>query len=121
MIKELDKKTEKMEATGFIDAKAVQEKFASLDRSKRTIGYCQTGTRSTLTYLQLRLLGFENPANWDDSWRVYASDLAANRPIEAPNGEQWYNFDKVNKDIKKLIKKVKELEETIAKLDEDKE
>ncbi len=121
MIKELDKKTEKMEATGFIDAKAVQEKFASLDRSKRTIGYCQTGTRSTLTYLQLRLLGFKNPANWDDSWRVYASDLAANRPIEALNGEQWYNFDKVNKDIKKLTKKVKELEEIIAKLDEDKE
>jgi len=119
MIKELDKKTEKMEATGFIDAKAVQEKFASLDRNKRTIGYCQTGTRSTLTYLELRLLGFKDPANWDDSWRVYASDLNANRPVEGPNGEQWYNFDKVNKDLKKLAKKVKELEETIAKLDEE--
>ena len=121
MIKELDKKTEKMEATGFIDAKAVQEKFASLDRDKRTIGYCQTGTRSTLTYLELRLLGFKDPANWDDSWRVYASDLYANRPVEASNGEQWYNFDGVNKDIKKLKKQVKELEETIAKLTETKE
>ncbi|MDX1776289.1 MAG: rhodanese-like domain-containing protein [Desulfobulbales bacterium] len=121
MIKELDKKTEKMEATGFIDADAVHEKFASLDRNKRTIGYCQTGTRSTLTYLQLRLLGFKNPANWDDSWRVYASDLALNRPIEAPNGVQWYNFDKVNKDLKKLTKKVKELEETIAKLENTEE
>ena len=119
MIKELDKKTEKMEATGFIDAKAVQEKFASLDRNKRTIGYCQTGTRSTLTYLELRLLGFKDPANWDDSWRVYASDLNANRPVEGSNGEQWYNFDKVNKDLKKLTEKVKELEETIAKLDEE--
>lgn len=117
MIKELDKKTEKMEATGFIDAKAVHEKFASLDKSKRTIGYCQTGTRSTLTYLELRLLGFENPANWDDSWRVYASDLAAYRPVEAPNGEQWYNFDKVNKDLKKLSKKIDELEETLAELE----
>jgi thiosulfate/3-mercaptopyruvate sulfurtransferase len=118
MLKELDKKTEKMEATGFIDADTLQKKFGSLDREKRTIGYCQTGTRSTLTYLQLRLLGFENPANWDDSWRVYSSDLAANRPVEAPNGEQWYNFDKVNKTLKKLTKKVKELEETIAKLEE---
>ena len=121
MIKELDKKTEKMEATGFIDTNAVQEKFGSLDKNSRTIAYCQTGTRSTLTYLELRLLGFKNPANWDDSWRVYASDLYANRPVEAPNGEQWYNFDKVNKDLKSLDKKVKELEETIAALKEKKE
>ena len=119
MIKELDKKTEKMEATGFIDALAVQEKFSSLDKQKRTIGYCQTGTRSTLTYLELRLLGFDNPANWDDSWRVYASDLYANRPVEAPNGEQWYNFDGVNKDLKKLKKQVKELEEALAALKEN--
>ena len=81
MFKELDKKTEKMEATGFIDADTLQEKFGSLDKNKRTIGYCQTGTRSTLTYLQLRLLGFKNPANWDDSWRVYASDLYASNGI----------------------------------------
>jgi len=115
MLKELDKKTEKMEATGFFDAKTLQEKFASLDKNKRTIGYCQTGTRSTLTYLELRLLGFKNPANWDESWRVYSSDLAANAPVES---EQWYNFDKVNKTLKKLTKKVKKLEETIAKLEE---
>ncbi|MDX2435025.1 MAG: rhodanese-like domain-containing protein [Desulfobacterales bacterium] len=118
MLKELDKKTEKMEATGFFDAKTLQEKFASLNKSKRTIGYCQTGTRSTLTYLELRLLGFKDPANWDESWRVYSSDLAANAPVE---NEQWYNFDGVNKAIKKLNKKVKKLEETIAALEEKKE
>ena len=118
MLKELDKKTEKMEATGFFDAKTLQEKFASLNKSKRTIGYCQTGTRSTLTYLELRLLGFKDPANWDESWRVYSSDLAANAPVE---NEQWYNFDGVNKAIKKLNKKVKNLEETIAALEEKKE
>jgi hypothetical protein len=66
-------------------------------------------------------LGFKDPANWDDSWRVYASDLYANRPVEAPNGEQWYNFDKVNKDLKKLTEKIKELEETVAKFDKAKE
>jgi thiosulfate/3-mercaptopyruvate sulfurtransferase len=118
MLKELDKKTEKMEATGFIDSKSLQEKFSSLDKGKRTIGYCQTGTRSTLTYLELRLLGFKDPANWDDSWRVYSSDLHANAPVES---EQWYNFDKVNKTLKKLTKKVKELEDTIAALEEKKE
>ena len=114
MIKKMDKKTEKMEATGFIDANAVQEKFGALDKNKRTIGYCQTGTRSTLTYLELRLLGFKDPANWDDSWRVYASDMAANGPVEAPNGAQWYNFDNVNKDIKKLKEQVEKLEEALA-------
>jgi len=121
MIKEMDPKTEKMEATGFIDANAVHEKYAGLDKNKRTIAYCQTGTRSTLTYLEFRLLGFKEPANWDDSWRVYSSDLYANLPVEAPNGEQWYNFDGVNKDIKKLKKKVKELEETLASLEEKEE
>jgi thiosulfate/3-mercaptopyruvate sulfurtransferase len=121
MIQEMDKKTEKMEATGFIDANAIQEKFGSLDKDKRTVGYCQTGTRSTLTYLELRLLGFKDPANWDDSWRVYASDLYANRPVEAPNGEQWYNFDGVNKDIKKLKETVEKLEEALAALEDKKE
>src|SRR5210317_318221 len=117
MLQEMDKKTEKMEATGFMDSKGLQEKFGTLDKSKRTVAYCQTGTRSTLTYLQLRLMGFKDPANWDDSWRVYASDLAANRPVEAPNGEQWYNFDGVNKKLKALEKKIKKLEEAIEKED----
>jgi thiosulfate/3-mercaptopyruvate sulfurtransferase len=117
MLQEMDKKTEKMEATGFMDAKALQEKFGALDKNKRTIGYCQTGTRSTLTYLELRLLGFKDPANWDESWRVYASDLAANAPVE---DEQWYNFDGVNKAIKKLNKKVKKLEEALAEAEENK-
>ena len=121
LVKELDKKTEKKEATGYIDADATIKAFASLDKNKRTAGYCQTGTRSTLTYLQLRLMGFKDPANWDDSWRVYASDMAAYRPVEAPNGEQWYNFGKVNKTLKKLTKKVKKLEEALAKLEEAKE
>jgi thiosulfate/3-mercaptopyruvate sulfurtransferase len=115
MLQEMDKKTEKMEATGFMDSKALQEKFGSLDKSKRTIGYCQTGTRSTLTYLELRLLGFKDPANWDESWRVYSSDLAANRPVVASNGQQWYNFDGVNKKLKALEKKIKKLEEAIEK------
>jgi len=115
MLQEMDKKTEKMEATGFMDSKGLQEKFGSLDKSKRTIGYCQTGTRSTLTYLQMRLMGFQDPANWDESWRVYSSDLAANAPVVASNGQQWYNFDGVNKKLEALEKKIKKLEEAIEK------
>jgi thiosulfate/3-mercaptopyruvate sulfurtransferase len=102
---EKNAKTGKMEAVAYLDPEATAKAFASLDKNKRVVAHCQTGTRSTLTYLQLRALGFKDPANWDDSWRVYGSTLAF--PVE---DEQWYNFDGVNKKIKSLEKKVSALE-----------
>ncbi len=113
---EKNTKTGKMEPVAYLDADAAEKHFGSLDKNKRTIAYCQTGTRSTLTYLQFRLLGFENPANWDDSWRVYGSDLHAGYPIEAPNGAQYWNFAGANKKIKGLEKKVAELESMIYEI-----
>lgn len=115
LLKVKDPKTGKMKAVAYLDPDVAAKAFGSLDKEMRTIAYCQTGTRSTLTYLELRLLGFKQPANWDESWRVYSSDLHANNPVEAPNGQQWYNFDGVNKSIKKLDKKVKALEAALAK------
>lgn len=100
-----DRKTGKMGPIAYLDPNVIAGKFASLDRGKRTIAYCQTGTRSTLTYLQLRLLGFKEPANWDESWRVYGSQI--DYPVA---GEQWYNFAGVNKKIRNLEKKLKKLE-----------
>ena len=94
-----------MMATAYLDAAETSKAFASLDKNKRTAGYCQTGTRSTMTYLQMRLLGFKDPANWDDSWRVYGSTL--DFPVAE---EQWFNFASLNKKIKKLEKKVAKLE-----------
>lgn len=105
LAKAKDKKSGKMMATAYLDAAAASEAFASLDKNKRAAGYCQTGTRSTMTYLQMRLLGFKDPANWDDSWRVYGS--ITDLPVE---GEQWFNFASLNKKIKKLEKKVAKLE-----------
>ncbi len=105
LLKKEDPKSGAMVVTGYLDPDAAIAAFGELDKNKRTIAYCQTGTRSTMTYLQFRLLGFENPANWDESWRVYGSQVAY--PVE---GEQWYNFGKVNKQIKKLEDKVKALE-----------
>ncbi len=105
VLQKKDKKTGKMKPTGYLDADQAHKAFGKLDKNKRAVAYCQTGTRSTLTYLQLRLLGFKDPANWDDSWRVYGSSLML--PVE---GEQWFNFAKMNKEMKKLKKKVKELE-----------
>jgi thiosulfate/3-mercaptopyruvate sulfurtransferase len=100
-----DPKSGKMVPVAYFDPDVVSAKFASLDRNKRTIGYCQTGTRSTMTYLQLRLLGFESPANWDDSWRVYGSQL--DFPVA---NEQWFNFAGVNNKFKALEARVKALE-----------
>jgi len=102
-----DKKTGKMKPVAYLDADTAAKAFAPLDKNKRVVAHCQTGTRSTMTYLQLRALGFKNPANWDDSWRIYGSTVAF--PVE---DEQWFNFGGVNKKIKKLEKKVAELEKS---------
>lgn len=79
---------------------------AKLDRNRRTIAYCQTGTRSTLTYLELRLMGFKDPANYDDSWIIYGSNV----DYPAAN-ENWYDFVKVNETVKSIEDLRKELEE----------
>ena len=69
--------------------------YQDVPKDKRVILHCQTGTRSTWTYLTLRLLGYHNVANWDDSWQVWGSNVKY--PVE---NEQWYNFVKINNTIK---------------------
>ena len=103
-------KTGKMEAIPYFDPETSGKAFASLDKNKRTMAYCQTGTRSTMTYLQLRLLGFKDPANWDESWQVYGSQLAF--PVA---DEQWYNFASLNKKIEAMEKKLGNLESAVEK------
>jgi thiosulfate/3-mercaptopyruvate sulfurtransferase len=98
-------KTGKMETVAYFDPDELSKAFASLDKNKRTLAYCQTGTRSTMTYFQMRLMGFKEPANWDESWTVYGSQLSY--PVD---GEQWFNFASLNKQIKALEKKVSNLE-----------
>ena len=98
-------KTGKMETIAYLDPDKAAQAFAKLDKNKRTIAYCQTGTRSTLTYLQLRLLGFQDAANWDESWTVYGSQLAY--PVD---NEQWYNFASMNKKLRQLEKDLAKLE-----------
>lgn len=67
--------------TGMIKSMDELEKlFGMLDKNKRTIPYCQTGTRSTLTYLQFRLMGFKDVANYDDSWIIWGN--REDTPIE---------------------------------------
>lgn len=105
LMKEKDPKTGKMKPVAYLDPEEAEKAFGSLDKNKRTVAYCQTGTRSTMTYLQFRLLGFKDPANWDESWQVYGS-----QPGVPVANEQWYNFASVNNKIKALEKKISELE-----------
>jgi thiosulfate/3-mercaptopyruvate sulfurtransferase len=79
--------------------------FGKLDKNKRTIPYCQTGTRSTLIYLELRLMGFKDPANYDDSWIVYGSNV--DYPVA---DENWYDYVKVNDALKAVDALKKEVE-----------
>jgi thiosulfate/3-mercaptopyruvate sulfurtransferase len=106
-----DPKTGKDTATSFLSPDHVMEFYKSLDKNKRTIAYCQTGSRSCLTYMELRLMGFKDPANWDDSWIVWGDDLTKKYPIE---NEEWLDFsriDKLEKAVKKLEEKLKAAEE----------
>jgi thiosulfate/3-mercaptopyruvate sulfurtransferase len=102
MDQEKDRATGKDKDSGLLSPDRVASFFSGLDRNKRTIAYCQTSTRSTVLYLEMRLLGFREPANWDDSWVVWANQVKY--PVE---NEQWYNLEH----LKKLEKQIKKLEE----------
>ena len=61
-------------ATGKIKSMDELEKlYGKLDKNKRTVPYCQTGTRSTLTYMVFKLMGFKDTANYDDSWIIWGN------------------------------------------------
>jgi thiosulfate/3-mercaptopyruvate sulfurtransferase len=104
-----DLETGKMKDNGFLSYDRVASFYESLDKNTRTVAFCQTGTRSTLTYLELRLLGFKDAANWDESWRVYGSHYN-DYPVE---NVQWFDFNRV----RKLEKNLKKLEKKIAALE----
>lgn len=96
-----DPATGKDKTTGVLSYDKVAKAYEKLDKNKRTIAYCQTGSRSTLTYMELRMLGFKDPANYDDSWIIYG----ANEKLPAEE-EQRIDFSR----IKSLEDKVKALE-----------
>jgi thiosulfate/3-mercaptopyruvate sulfurtransferase len=71
--------------------------YKDIPKNASVIVHCQTSTRSSYTYLVLRMLGYKHIANYNDSWRVYGSDLSC--PVE---NEQWFDFFQINQAIKEL-------------------
>jgi thiosulfate/3-mercaptopyruvate sulfurtransferase len=106
-----DPKTGKDTATSFLSPDHVMGLYKSLDKNKRTIAFCQTGSRSCLTYMEMRLMGFKDPANWDESWIVWGSDLTKKHPIE---NEEWIDLSRIDK----LEKALKKIEAKLKKEDE---
>lgn len=108
--KKKDPATGKDVQTSFLSHDTVAKFYEKLDKNKRTVGYCQTGTRSTLTYLELRLLGFKDPANYDDSWTVWGNGVHKGYPVE---DEQWIDLSRIKgleDDVKKLKEKLEKAE-----------
>jgi len=103
-----DPATGKDKATSFLSYDRVAKAYAGLNKSKRTIAYCQTGSRSTLTYMELRLLGFKDPANYDDSWIIYGANERF--PVDEEQRMDFSRIDKLEKKVKELEKKLKEAE-----------
>jgi thiosulfate/3-mercaptopyruvate sulfurtransferase len=106
-----DPATGKDKSTGVLSYEKVAKAYEKLDKNKRTIAYCQTGSRSTLTYMEMRMLGFKDPANYDDSWIIYGANEKF--PVEE---EQRIDFSR----IKNLEDKVKTLEEKLKATEEKK-
>jgi thiosulfate/3-mercaptopyruvate sulfurtransferase len=100
-----DPATGKDKSVGTLSAEKVAKAYASLDKNKRTIAYCQTGSRSTLTYMEMRLLGFKNPANYDDSWIIYGA--TEKFPVEEEQRIDLSRIKKLEDDLKKLQEQLK--------------
>ncbi len=92
------------------DATALKDLYKALDPKKEVVAYCQTGTRSTLTYLALRSLGFEKIRNYDDSWIVWGS-----RPDLPVESASYYDFVKVNSALRELETLKAQMEELLKK------
>lgn len=106
---EKDPATGKDKSTGVLSFERVMKAYEKLDKTKRTVAYCQTGSRSTLTYLELRMLGFKDPANYDDSWIIYS--VNEKFPVEEEQRIDLSRIKTLEDDIKKLKEQLKKEDE----------
>ena len=102
---EKDPATGKDKSTGVLSYERVAKAYSTLDKNKRTIAYCQTGSRSTLTYMEMRMLGFKDPSNYDESWIIYS--INEKFPVEEEQRIDLSRIKTLEDDVKKLKEQLK--------------
>jgi len=106
---EKDPATGKDKSTGVLSYERVAKAYSTLDKNKRTIAYCQTGSRSTLTYMEMRMLGFKDPSNYDESWIIYS--INEKFPVEEEQRIDLSRIKTLEDDVKKLKEQLKKEDE----------
>ena len=96
-------------ATGKIKTAELPTLYGKLAKDKEVVAYCQSGTRSTLTYTQLRSLGFTKVRNYDDSWMIWGNNFWL--PVAS---ETFFDTAGATKDVAGLKKDVKDLGKAVA-------
>src|SRR5438874_5389813 len=83
--------------------------YSSLDPSKETIVYCQSGSRASETAGVLQELGFANVKLYDSSWLGYGNTL------DAPaNNVTFFNVGLINSRLSTLQDRINQLEKELA-------
>jgi thiosulfate/3-mercaptopyruvate sulfurtransferase len=90
-------------------AEDLKRLYASLDPSKETIVYCQSGARASETAGVLQQLGFTNVKVYDSSWLGYGNTL------DAPaDNVRFFNVGLLNSRLSALQDRVNQLEKELA-------
>lgn len=92
-------------------AEQLRALYATLDPSKETVVYCQSGVRASETAVVLRDLGFTKVKVYEPSWLGYAGVLSAPAADEV-----FVNVGALNGRIGALQNRVRSLETDLARL-----
>ncbi len=93
------------------DPAAMKQLFATLDPSRETVVYCQSGVRASVAATVLRELGFTRVRVYDTSWLGWGNQLDA--PAE---NVSYFNVGRVNNLLNQLQARVEELENQVNEL-----
>lgn len=91
------------------DREALEDLYSTLDPSRETIVYCQSGTRSAVTAAVLEDLGFDRVKVYEASWLGYAARLDA--PAER---ESFVNVGLLQAQLRTLAGRLEQFEQRVG-------